>query len=238
MQALPPVNITLTTRHYKSNNMEVCALDGQIEFNKDGYKLYTVIELADCGTSAPASNNGLEWKSSITVDGDTFTYDTLTAGHYYKVRAYTRNTFNSSSIYISNAIVMPGDVVPPGVPSLVLEPYLKTITANIVLANAPSDLAGFELYRSTSVDGESVFIANCYSTNGEGKIYDTTVPMYDAYYYYSVRAFDQWGNYSLFSEKVAGICSKISSEDVDETIVAGGAIPYAIITVDEIDELF
>lgn len=238
MQALPPVNINLTPRSYKSNNMAVCALDGEIEFNKDGYKLYTVIELADCGTTAPVSNNGLEWKSSITVDGDTFTYDTLTAGHYYKVRAYTRNTFNSSSTYISNAVKMDGNTIPPGVPSLVLESYLKTITANIVLANPPSDLAGFELYRSTSVDGDIVFIANCYTTNGEGKISDMTVPMYDTDYYYTVRAFDQWGNHSAYSERVVGRCSKITSDDVDETIVAGGAVPYAIITVDEIDELF
>jgi len=238
---IPKTMVLRTTQSKSSDSTSICGISGTLEYAENSNKLFTTIRYADCGTTLPVPpDDQLEWIDYGNIDGDTFNITGLSAGHYYKVKVFTVNNNGVSETLTSSVIQANGDATPPQAPNFLLTTYLKSVIAEIVLQNPPIDLAGFELWRSDNTDelDHGVKVGTCASSaDGTGRITDDTVPGYNHPYYYSVRAYDAWGNKSPYtSPKVSATCSKITPDDIGDDVPS--AAPYAVITIPEINALF
>lgn len=216
LSAKTPLNVTVTTSYKEVAQSYVCEINGNIEFDPSGHKQYSIIKYCDCGTTPPSGNYVYNWVTYANIDGSEFTINGVNHGHYYVISVATRNNYDVSEPFLTMAVLVPGDTVAPGIPSAELSVYLKTINFNITLADYPSDLCGFEIRRASDPEAESgdyTQIGICYAQNGIGTFVDDKVPAYDTQYYYKVRAFDWWGNYSEYSERYAATCPKVQVAD-------------------------
>lgn len=222
-----------------SSGTQISSISFDIQYADNSTKTSAMIQYADMGTTQPSSMDNAIWVDGASISGNKTTIDGLTPGHWYYFRTFTVNANGSSDYTYSGPTLISGDTTPPSTPIFTLSSYLKTVTADILLNNPPSDLGGFELWRSELSDENEhgVLISNVNCDKGECSITDITVPEYNTLYYYSVRAYDTWGNVSPYSSPKQAIqCSKVGEDDMEG--VVAGAVPYAIITGDEIHALF
>jgi parallel beta-helix repeat protein len=145
------------------------------------------------------SNHTGLWKEldNITHPMSTFIHNGLNNGqkYYYKIKAW--DGINQSSKFSKIIYGIPGDIVPPAAP---IELKASTISnSSIELtweSNNESDLAGYDLYRTASLElnfskiNIEPIINSSFLDNGLTG--NTT-------YYYKLLAYDEVPNYSLFS---------------------------------------
>lgn len=242
IQPRTPTNVTLrVSSTIIDDGTTMTSITGKIAYADNSNHLFANIQYCDCGTVMPIpSGFEFHWIDYGNIYDDSFTINGLTPGHYYQIKVSTANVNGYSEPYTTDYLQLAGDTEAPGVPSFTLSSYLKTVTATINLYTVPNDISGFELWRSTNAQASNygILVGSCaVSYDGNGSIADV-VPDYEVTYHYSVRAFDTWGNYSPYSSKMSITCQKASEDDIDEDVIGGGSVPYALITSDEIHALF
>lgn len=232
LSAKTPLNVVITASYKEVAQSYVCELNGKITFDSTGHKQYSIVKYCDCGTNPPSGSYEYNWITYANIDGDEFTINGLNAGHYYTVAVSTRNNYDVSAPFITGALLIPGDNIAPDVPVAVVSVYLKTVNFDISIPNYPSDLCGFAVYRTNDPNkdvSEYTQIGVCYANNGIGTFTDDTVPSYDIPYYYTIRAFDCWGNYSDYvTPPYEAVCPKIQVADVTHDWIVSNIFETAI----------
>lgn len=156
----------------------------------------------------------LSWTDLGLMRGDSFVIPGVEPDQAYAVRIHMVTATGKSS-YITGTLTTEGDTVPPGKPSISATSSLKNVKINLSLGTVPSDMAGFEIYRNTSNNsGSATKVGTISSKTGEAQFVDMAENYGDQYYYWC-KAFDTWGNPSVFSDAFGPMTiSMILSADV------------------------
>ena len=156
----------------------------------------------------------------------------LKAGTSYgvQVRAYDR--FGNYSNWCTEAqITTAGDSTPPSVPSSIsATAYFKTIVVRWNEVTDP-DLAGYELYASTSPNftpspSNLIYVGKSNSYSFSADVNQT--------WYFKVRSYDTSGNYSNFSTEVSATTAQIQTADIAVNSIASNLIQAGAITTDHL----
>ena len=162
-----------------------------------------------------------DWTELSLITDGRFRISPVKAGTVYSVRV-RMITATGHSDYISGQIRAEGDTDAPGIPNLVASSYLKTIRIHVSLSNPPSDLAGFEIYRSNIDGAYGDKIGYVSAVKGEGTYIDITAANYLTNFYYSAKAIDRWGNASDYSSQAVANCAKIQASELEADLVISG----------------
>ena len=141
----------------------------------------------------------LTWNSLGMVQGNSFEIAPVKPAQAYAVRIRMVTATGKSS-YTTGTLTTEGDTVPPGKPAIAATSSLKNVKISLSLGTVPSDMAGFEIYRNTSNNsGSATKVGTISSKTGEAQFVDMAENYGDQYYYWC-KAFDTWGNPSVFSD--------------------------------------
>lgn len=162
-----------------------------------------------------------DWTELSLITDGRFRISPVKAGTVYFVRV-RMITATGHSDYITGQIRAEGDTDAPGIPAVVASTYLKTIRVNVTLSNPPSDLAGFEIYRSNAEGIYGDKIGYVSAVKGEGTYIDITAANYLTDFYYSAKAIDRWGNASGYSSQSVANCAKIQASELEADLVISG----------------
>lgn len=162
-----------------------------------------------------------DWTELSLITDGRFRISPVKAGTVYFVRV-RMITATGHSDYITGQIRAEGDTDAPGIPAVVASTYLKTIRVNVTLSNPPSDLAGFEIYRSNIDGAYGDKIGYVSAVKGEGTYIDITAANYLTNFYYSAKAIDRWGNASDYSSQAVANCAKIQASELEADLVISG----------------
>jgi len=161
-------------------------------YNVYTYSSYTYVKL----------NSSLITGASVNITGCT-----NGTTYYYKISAV--DTSGNESAQTSSVSCTPSETTPPAAPSglTAVAPYTGTSYSYMFeidlswYVNTESDLAGYNIYRSTS-SGGSYGRINTSLVSKYSRTYDDTY-LADTTYYYKITAVDSWGNESSFSSVVS-----------------------------------
>lgn len=156
----------------------------------------------------------LSWNDRGMMQGSQFEIAPVKPAQAYAVRIRLVTATGKSS-YITGTLTTEGDTVPPGKPAIAATSSLKNVKISLSLGTVPSDMAGFEIYRNTSNNsGSATKVGTISSKTGEAQFVDMAENYGDQYYYWC-KAFDTWGNKSVFSDAFGPLTiSMILSADV------------------------
>lgn len=147
-----------------------------------------------------------------------------------QVRAYDR--FGNYSNWCTEAqITTAGDSTPPSVPSSInATAYFKTIVVRWNEVTDP-DLAGYELYASTSPNftpspSNLIYVGKSNSYSFSADVNQT--------WYFKVRSYDTSGNYSNYSVETSASTAQIQTADIAVNSIASNLIQAGAITTDHL----
>lgn len=154
------------------------------------------------------------WTELSLIENGAFKIVSLKPAMVYSVRV-RMVTATGHSNYVSSQIRTAGDSDAPSEPSCTAATYLKTVRITATLTNPPSDLAGFEIWRSNIEGNPGSKIGYVATTTGSATYVDIEAADYLTNFYYSAIAVDKWGNRSGYSNQAVANCSKIQAHEVE-----------------------
>lgn len=161
----------------------------------------------------------LDWTDFGLLRGSSFEIAPVEPGQPYAVRIRMMSPTGKSD-FITGTITVQGDDIPPGAPSITVSSYLKTVKIKCVLSPYPDDMAGFEVFRSTT--NNSAGAASIGKVEGKHGVADfiDTETAYGMTYYYWAQAYDTWGNPSGFSEGKSTYVTFVQTADLADQILS------------------
>ncbi|GAB1351314.1 hypothetical protein MASR1M12_00440 [Erysipelotrichia bacterium] len=161
----------------------------------------------------------LDWTDFGLLRGSSFEIAPVEPGQPYAVRIRMMSPTGKSD-FITGTITVQGDDIPPGIPTITVSSYLKTVTIKCVLSPYPSDMAGFEIFRHTSNNSAAAqSIGKVAGAEGVATIQDTETA-YGMTYYYFAKAYDTWGNPSGFSTSKSTFITFVQTSDLADQILS------------------
>lgn len=171
----------------------------------DGYKIFRATEPGGYNFDLPLA--------AVTAGTSAYTDNTTNDNqtYYYVVRAYKDAVTSEVSNEASGVSL---DNLPPAAPTgLNAVPSIDYVTLSWN-ANTDSDLAGYNVYRSTTSGSGYALLA----TVTNNSYIDSGLTNWDTYYYV-VKAFDEVPNESSFSNEATAVSPQGQSGDIIEDIV-------------------
>lgn len=134
-----------------------------------------------------------EWTEIASSTSGSFLHSPVKAATVYSYRLTAINA-GGSSAPVTASITSVGDTSTPAVPTVTATGKFTFATLKITLKNPPADLAGFRVYRGTTVNiADAEYLASVSSRDGVAE-YSDHLPNYSQDYRYFARAYDTWKN--------------------------------------------
>ncbi|HEX8521614.1 MAG TPA: choice-of-anchor D domain-containing protein [Tepidisphaeraceae bacterium] len=164
----------------------VLSWNANSESDLTGYNVYR---------SATGTGSWTKLNTSGLLAGTTLTDSNVSVGQtwYYKVGAVDTSSNESSGSIIS---VLVKDSTPPAAPKSVTSFSTKTTVVLSWAANVEADLAGYNVYRATTISGPWTKLTS--SLASDATFTDATASA-NAIYHYRISAVDLFGNESLMT---------------------------------------